>query len=95
LVKLRLLSDPSLEWLAAARRPMAVPPANSDTPAYLHRELLWVFHNHSFQGEYKHNLPVVLNLIVKDHSPEQEVQSEPCTAFSPDVDIVDLGRTQL
>ena len=63
--KLHRLSDPSLEWLAAAQRPVPVPPQNSSTNAQLHKELLWVYNDHNFQGEYNFGPPIVLNLIVK------------------------------
>jgi hypothetical protein len=67
LEKLRRLSDPSLDWLAAARRPTAVPPAGSDTIAKVDESLLCVYHAREFKGEYKLNVPIALNLIVKDH----------------------------
>ncbi|OJW07446.1 MAG: hypothetical protein BGO49_26130 [Planctomycetales bacterium 71-10] len=65
--KIRRLLDPSLDWLTAARRPKAVPTARSETPAKIDDALLWVYNERDFSGQYKPNLPIVLNLLVKDH----------------------------
>lgn len=93
--KLSRLSDPSLEWLAAARRPVAVPPANSDTAALVHKELLSVYHNRTFQGDYKFNLPIVLNLIVKDHAAVAASEGVPPAECRAEVSIEALGPDEL
>lgn len=69
--KIRRLSDPSLDWPTAFRRPTLLPAAGSEKVARVHESLLWVCNARNFSGpwaDYKLQVPIVLNLTVTENA---------------------------